>query len=173
MAFGGYIAFSIRRRIIANKQRLVEEKNRLLQEQQVRILQLENDKAQFSLRQKSQELSTMLLSENARKELTNDVLLDVRRSLDALNSKHYEDARSRMITLQNRLAKNADANVDWQRFEDNYDLVNDKFIQRLKQNFPWMNKQERRLAVYIRMGLTSKEIAPLMNLSTRGVDMMR
>ena len=173
MAFGGYIAFSIRRRINANKQRLVEEKNRLLQEQQVRILQLENDKAQFSLRQKSQELSTMLLSENARKELTNDVLLDVRRSLDALNSKHYEDARSRMITLQNRLAKNADANVDWQRFEDNYDLVNDKFIQRLKQNFPWMNKQERRLAVYIRMGLTSKEIAPLMNLSTRGVDMMR
>ena len=172
-AFACYVAFAVRRRINANKQRLVEEKNRLLQEQQVRILQLENDKAQFSLRQKSQELSTMLLSENARKELTNDVLLDVRRSLDALNSKHYEDARSRMITLQNRLAKNADANVDWQRFEDNYDLVNDKFIQRLKQNFPWMNKQERRLAVYIRMGLTSKEIAPLMNLSTRGVDMMR
>lgn len=172
-AFACYVAFSVRRRINANKQRLVEEKNRQLQEQQVRILQLENDKAQFSLRQKSQELSTMLLSENARKELTNDVLLDVRRSLDALNSKHYDDARSRMITLQNRLAKNADANVDWQRFEDNYDLVNDKFIQRLKQNFPWMNKQERRLAVYIRMGLTSKEIAPLMNLSTRGVDMMR
>ena len=68
----------MRRRINANKQRIVEEKNRQLQEQQVRILQLENDKAQFSLRQKSQELSTMLLSENARKELTNDVLLDVR-----------------------------------------------------------------------------------------------
>ena len=58
-------------------------------------------------------------------------------------------------------------------FEDNYDLVNDQFIRRLKQSFPWMNKQERRLAVYIRMGLTSKEIAPLLNISTRGVDMMR
>lgn len=172
-AFVCYIAFSVRRRINAHKQRIVEEKNRQLQEQQVLILQLENDKAQFSLRQKSQELSTMLLSENARKELTNDVLLDVRRSLDALNMKRYDDARSRMIALQNRLAKNADANVDWQRFEDNYDLVNDKFIQRLKQRFPWMNKQERRLAVYIRMGLTSKEIAPLLNISTRGVDMMR
>lgn len=172
-AFACYVAFSVRRRINANKQRLVEEKNRQLQEQQVRILQLENDKAQFSLRQKSQELSTMLLSENARKELTNDVLLDVRRSLDALNERQYDDARSRMISLQNRLAKNADANVDWQRFEENYDLVNDKFIQRLKQNYPWMSKQERRLAVYIRMGLTSKEIAPLLNISTRGVDMMR
>lgn len=172
-ALGCYIAFSVRRRINANKQRLVEEKNRQLQEQQVRILQLENEKAQFSLRQKSQELSTMLLSENARKELTNDILLDVRRSLDALNERQYDDARSRMIALQNRLAKNADANVDWQRFEENYDLVNDKFIQHLKQLYPWMNKQERRLAVYIRMGLTSKEIAPLMNLSTRGVDMMR
>ena len=172
-AFACYVAFAVRRRINANKQRIVDEKNRQLQEQQVRILQLENDKAQFSLRQKSQELSSMLLSENARKELTNDVLLDVRRCLDAINMKQYDDARSRMIALQNRLAKNADANVDWQRFEDNYDLVNDQFIQRLKQTFPWMNKQERRLAVYIRMGLTSKEIAPLLNISTRGVDMMR
>ncbi len=168
-----YITLSIRHRINMNKQRLVAEKNRLLQDQRVRILQLENEKAEFSLRQKSQELSTMLLSENARKEMTNDVLLDVRRCLDALNSKQYDDARSKMIALQNRLAKNADANVDWQRFEDNYDLVNDKFIQRLKQHYPWMSKQERRLAVYIRMGLTSKEIAPLLNISTRGVDMMR
>ena len=36
-----------------------------------------------------------------------------------------------------------------------------------------MNKQERRLCVYIKMGLMTKEIAPLMNLSTRSVEMMR
>ena len=168
-----YVVLSVRHRVRASKQQLMDEKNRQLQEQQMRILQLENDKAQFSLRQKSQELSTMLLSETARKELTNDILLDVRRCVDALNHNKTDDARSRMIMLQNRLTKNADATVDWQRFENNYDIVNDQFIQRLKQHYPSMTKQERRLAVYIHMGLTSKEIAPLMNLTSRGVDMMR
>jgi DNA-binding CsgD family transcriptional regulator len=36
-----------------------------------------------------------------------------------------------------------------------------------------MSKQERRLCVYIHMGLSSKEIAPLMNVSVRGIEMMR
>ena len=36
-----------------------------------------------------------------------------------------------------------------------------------------MNKQERKLCVYIYMGLQTKEIAPLLNLSNRGVEMMR
>ena len=36
-----------------------------------------------------------------------------------------------------------------------------------------MNKQERRLCVYIKMGLQTKEIAPLLNMTTRGVEMIR
>lgn len=173
LGFASYVGLSVRHRVLMSRQRLLDEKNRELQEQQVRILQLENEKTQFSLRQKSQELSTMLLSETARKELTNDVLIDLRRSLDALNKGKTEEARARMTALQAQLNRNADATVDWQRFEDNYDIVNDKFINRLKQRFPTLTKQERRLAVYIHMGLTSKEIAPLMNLTQRGVDMMR
>lgn len=168
-----YTGLSIRRRVLRSRRRLLDEKNRELQAQQVRILQLENEKAQFSLRQKSQELSTMLLSETARKEMTSDILCDIRRSLDALNNGRVEEARARMTALQTHLNRNADATVDWQRFEDNYDIVNDKFINRLKQHFPTMTKQERRLAVYIHMGLTSKEIAPMMNMTQRGVDMMR
>ena len=36
-----------------------------------------------------------------------------------------------------------------------------------------MNSNERRLCVYIKMGLQTKEIAPILNLSIRGVEMLR
>ena len=36
-----------------------------------------------------------------------------------------------------------------------------------------MNKNERKLCAYIHMGLLTKEIAPLLHMTTRGVEMMR
>lgn len=153
--------------------RMEEEKQLQLHQQQLQILQLENERAQFDLRQKSQELSNILLSELTRKELTNDILTDVRRCMDLINQGNVVDAKIRMQTLQNRLSAASKTSVDWKRFEENFDIVNDKFLQRLKDKYPWMNKQERRLCVYIKMGLITKEIAPLMNLSTRSIEMMR
>ncbi len=79
----------------------------------------------------------------------------------------------RLQNLLQRLATNTDGTVDWSRFEDNFDIVNDQFIRRLTAKYPWLNKQEKRLCVYIKMGLQTKEIAPLLNISPRGVEMMR
>ena len=144
-----------------------------MHEQELQILKLENEKAQFDLRQKSQELSNMILSENNRKEWTDAVVRDVHRAVDWLNAGRVDDAKLRMQTLLQRLQNNTGTSVDWKRFEDNFDIVNDQFIRRLKTKYPWMNKQERRLCVYIKMGLQTKEIAPLLNMTTRGVEMIR
>lgn len=137
------------------------------------ILQLEHEKTQFDLRQKSQELSNMLLTELNRKELSNNVLSDVRRAMDLINEGHLSEAKLRLQSLQNRLASDVNVSPDWKRFEENFDIVNNKFLAKIKELYPWMSKQERRLCVYIKMGLMTKEIAPLMNLSTRSVEMMR
>ena len=156
-----------------NKERVEAEKNDQLRAQQVQILQLENDKAQFELRQKSQELSNLILSENNRKELTESVQRELKRIIDYLNDGDEENAKLRIQNLLQRLANNAEGTIDWARFEDNFDIVNDQFIRKLTAKYPWMNKQEKRLCVYIKMGLQTKEIAPLLNISARGVEMMR
>ncbi len=168
-----YIIFRVRRHIRLNKERVEAEAGKQLHEQEMQILKLENDKTQFELRQKSQELSNMILSENNRKEWTDSVVRELHRVADFMNAGRMDDAKLRMQTLVQRLQSNTETSVDWKRFEDNFDMVNDQFIGRLKAKYPWMNKQERRLCVYIKMGLQTKEIAPLLNLSTRGVEMMR
>lgn len=176
LAGGGlvaYIVWRVRRRIRRNKERIEAKAQEQLHEQELQILKLENDKAQFELRQKSQELSNMILSENNRKEWTDAVVRDVHRAVDMLNAGREDDAKQRMQALLERLQNNTGTSVDWKRFEDNFDIVNDQFIRRLKTKYPWMNKQERRLCVYIKMGLQTKEIAPLLNMTTRGVEMIR
>lgn len=168
-----YIVWRVRRRIRLNRERIEAKANQQLHEQELQILKLENEKAQFDLRQKSQELSNMILSENNRKEWTDAVVRDVHRAVDWLNAGRVDDAKLRMQTLLQRLQNNTGTSVDWKRFEDNFDIVNDQFIRRLKTKYPWMNKQERRLCVYIKMGLQTKEIAPLLNMTMRGVEMIR
>lgn len=168
-----YIAWRIYRRVQAGKQRIAQEKNEEIRRQQVRILQLENEKAQYDLQNKSRELSSALLNEANRKEWNQEILSEIRRIMDCMNNDRIIEAKGRMQNLQNRLSRNSETNVDWQRFEENFDIVNNGFIERLKEHYPWMSKQERKLCVYIKMGLMTKEIAPLMNISVRGVEMMR
>lgn len=167
------LVLKIHQRVQRSKRQLAEAKNQEIYQQQMRILQLENEKAQFDLRNKSQELSNLLLSEANRKEWNEDVLNEIRRIIDCLNNDRIAEAKGKMQHLQNRIARNGEKNINWKRFEENFDIVNNQFITRLTNLYPWMNKQERRLCVYIHMGLSSKEIAPLMNVSVRGIEMMR
>lgn len=176
LLFIGLLALIIRKiyqRVQRSKRQLAEAKNQEIYQQQMRILQLENEKAQYDLRNKSQELSNLLLSEANRKEWNEDVLNEIRRIIDCLNNDRIAEAKGKMQHLQNRIARNGEKTINWKRFEENFDIVHNQFITRLTNLYPWMSKQERRLCVYIHMGLSSKEIAPLMNVSVRGVEMMR
>ena len=173
LLIAAYIAWRIYKRVQEGKQRVAQEKNEEIRQQQIRILQLENERAQFDLKNKSRDLSNALLTEANRKEWNQDVLADIRRVMDCLNNDRIVEAKGRVLNLQNRLSRNNESKVDWKRFEENFDLANNQFIEKLQARFPWMTKQERKLCVYIKMGLITKEIAPLMNLSVRGVEMMR
>ena len=168
-----FASWRIYRNVQNSKKRLAEEKNKEINQQQMRILQLENEKAQFDLRNKSQELSNMLLSEANRKEWNEDVHNEIRRIVDCLNNDRIAEAKGKMQHLQHRLARNEQTSINWKRFEENFDIVNNQFIARLSKHYPWMSKQERKLCVYIHIGLSSKEIAPLLNISVRAVEMMR
>lgn len=167
------VVWKIYQRVQRSKRQLTEMKNQEIYQQQLRILQLENEKAQFDLRNKSQELSNMLLSEANRKEWNAEVLNDIRRIVDYLNTNRVAEAKIKIQQLQYRLARNGETSVNWKRFEENFDIVNNQFVTRLSIRYPWISKQERKLCVYIHIGLSSKEIAPLLNISIRAVEMMR
>lgn len=148
-------------------------KRKTLHEQQLRILQLENDKTQTRLQAKSRELTRILHAESTRQEEFAYVTEELDKVLRDLQSHNVKKADDRVQALRQHLSADRDNSIDWQRFEENFDEVHAGFCKCLTERFPWMNKQERKLCVYIHIGMLTKEIAPLLGLSTRGVEMMR
>ena len=52
-------------------------------------------------------------------------------------------------------------------------MVHENYLKRLVEQFPQLNINDQRLCAYLKMGLSSKEIAPLLNMSYRSVEMSR
>lgn len=155
------------------RQRLIHKYQQESFEQEKRILELEKERAAADLRHKSQEMSNLLLSQVNRQELIQDIRADLFKISDTLAAGDNTNAKKRVQSLLEKLAKQSANEIDWSKFEENFDVVNDRFIEKLTAQFPTLNKNERKLCVYIRMGLYNKEIAPLLNMSTRGVEMLR
>lgn len=142
-------------------------------EQDKAILQLQNEKIESELKSKSEELSNILLNNINRNELITKVRHDLMKITEDLNEKDVKSALKRISMMQSRLITDGEQKLNWERFEENFDIVNDKFLKRLQERFPWISDSEKRLCVYIRMGLLNKEMAPLMNITIRGVEMIR
>lgn len=65
-----------------------------------------------------------------------------------------------------------DENV-WKSFEEDLIRANRDFVERLIKKYPQLSSKDLKLCIYLRMNLSSKEIAPLMNISYRGVELHR
>jgi len=75
--------------------------------------------------------------------------------------------------VQNTLKVDERLEDDWEKFSYHFDQVHSNFIKRLKQGYPNLTPKDQKLCAYLRMNLTSKEIAPLLNISVRGVEISR
>ncbi len=61
----------------------------------------------------------------------------------------------------------------WRIFEDNFNEVHEDFLKRLKVQFPDLSPGDLKLAAYLRMNLSSKEISPLLFISVRSIENKR
>lgn len=62
---------------------------------------------------------------------------------------------------------------EWESFEHNLMQSNEEFVHKLSNKFPVLTSKDIKLCIYLKMNLSSKEIAPLMNISFRGVELHR
>lgn len=62
---------------------------------------------------------------------------------------------------------------NWERFQDNFNIVYDNFLGMLVTRFPTLKKNDLKLCAYLKMGLSSKEIASLLNTNLRSVETAR
>jgi hypothetical protein len=143
-------------------------------EKRKEIIELKNQRLQYDLRHKSQELasSTMNLIRK------NEVLLEINQNLTKVANEINEKSDPKMILrkiskMQDDIKQNIQHDNNWKRFAENFDLVYENYLKRLSEHYPNLTISDKKLCAYLKMDLSSKDIAPLLNMSFRSVEMSR
>jgi AraC family chitin signaling transcriptional activator len=127
------------------------------QEYEKHILELE-------LQSKSSEVTGKSLSIAKQSEMIESIqgILDSETDLNKLKSE-----------INKTIKINAINKHEWETFETNLNQIHNEFIITLSKKFPNLTPKDIKLCIYLKMNLTSKEIAPMMNISFRGVELHR
>ena len=81
-----------------------------------------------------------------------------------------EDDLKRLIKIIDKNLNNTD---DWKLFEEAFNNADKDFLKKMKAKHAVLTPNDLRLCAYLRLNLSSKEIAPLLNISPRSVEVKR
>ncbi len=166
----------LHKRKINKEQRLLH--NKLVKEQEVLLKEkaIENDKKIVELRNQSLKNEVKLKS----KQLANTAMALVKKNESMLEIKNELEKNKSGFTnslAYKRLLRTIDNSIghedEWEIFEYNFNQVHEEFFNQLKSKHPKLTHKDLKICAYIKMNLLTKEIAPLMNVSIRGLETHR
>jgi DNA-binding CsgD family transcriptional regulator len=150
---------------IAAKIRQKESRER--EEQERELIRLRNEKLQAELSFKSSELASSTMAIIKKNEFLiemKEILQNQKEQLGTRYPDKYFDL------LVRKIDDSMSSQDDWKVFEANFERAHEQFMKTLKDNYPDLTPSDLRLCAFLRMNLASKEIAPLLGISVRGVE---
>ncbi|HEY9115496.1 MAG TPA: triple tyrosine motif-containing protein [Bacteroidales bacterium] len=171
----------IKYRIGVLKNREKEKQERLYKERERRLLneallaekeviKLRNDKLRAEMLQKDKELANATMQTLHK----NEMLMTLRDELKKLSaSSNDEGHKHQSHHLVRKINKEIENENQWKVFETQFVKVHEEFLNSIKSEYPSLSPRELKLCAYLRMNISSKEIATLMNISIRGVEISR
>jgi AraC family transcriptional regulator, chitin signaling transcriptional activator len=76
-------------------------------------------------------------------------------------------------TVVKTIDRNINNEDDWKFFEEAFNNADKDFLKKIKQDHPELTHNDLKLCAYLRLNLSSKEIAPLLNISVKSVEVKR
>jgi ligand-binding sensor domain-containing protein len=188
MAFVGYlllvvlIYYGIRRyyrfKLTKHQQRLREklqhEKEEFLNQeaiaQEKRLAKMQNEQLQNDLDRKSRELANSAMNIVYKNELLERIHDEITELKDS-NGKKLSPEQLRKI--QKVIDEGMNDDRDWVLFENSFNETHENFFKKLKARHPDLVPNDLKLCAYLRMNMNSKEMASLLNITLRGIEIRR
>jgi ligand-binding sensor domain-containing protein len=143
-------------------------------EKKKEIKELKNQQLQYELRHKSQELASSTMNLIRKNEILLEIMDNITKVSEDIKSSHDSNTLlSRLNKMERSIKQNIENDNNWKRFEENFDMVYENYLKRLGDLYPELNTSDKKLCAYLKMDLSSKDIAPLLNMSVRSVEMSR
>ena len=146
-----------------------EEKAR----QEKQIMQLEKEKLEYDLQHKSQEMANLMINFVRKNEMLTEIKSEILKVSSTLKGEGAREGKQQLILINSKIDDNIQSDEVLKRIEDQFDLIHNNFMKRLHARHPELSNNERMMCAYLKMNLSTKEIAPLLNISVRGVETIR
>ncbi len=131
------------------------------------MMVLRNEKLETEINYKNSELASSAMHLLKKGELISKVKSELTQLMRKLDNQ--EGVAELKKTIRN-LCEDENMDEEWENFTHHFDKVHSDFVVQLKEKHPNITSSEIKLCAYLRMNLSAKEIAQLMNISVRGVE---
>jgi DNA-binding CsgD family transcriptional regulator/ligand-binding sensor domain-containing protein len=151
------------------REKLIEENNLLLEikelENEQQLMKIRNEQLSQDVDSKSRELAVSTMSLINKNELLSVIKEDLKKTSD--------DSNRSIKSVISTITKNINEDDTWNVFKEAFDNADKDFLKKVKQAHLSLTPNDLRLCAYLRLNLSSKEIAPLLNISVRSVEIKR
>lgn len=165
------------KRFLLQQQKHQEEQKHLaylhqleLEKSEKEVIKLRNEKLETEIEFKNSELASTAMHLVQKEEF----ITKIRDELQQLDKNGKgRDETTDLKKILRILSDEEKLNEEWEQFALHFDKVHGDFLFKVKEKYPALKAHELKLCAYLRMNLSSKEIAQLMSISVRGVEISR
>ncbi len=151
-----------------NENKAILEKEKEEVQEEIEQIKQENLLKEIKLKNHELASSTLLLVQK------NQTINTLRNKFDELNEIIKNPTVKRELRkIVSIFRDDLNLEEDWDKFGLYFDQVHRDFNRKLKSRYPNLTTKDHKLCAYLKMNLTTKEIAPLLNISVRGVEISR
>lgn len=134
------------------------------------LVALRNEKLEADINYKNSELASTAMHLVKKGELVSKMKTELAYVMKGISNPQAETELKKIIRS---ISEDDNMDQEWENFAIHFDKVHSDFIIALKEKHAGLTNNEIKLCAYLRMNLSTKEIAQLMNISVRGVEVSR
>jgi ligand-binding sensor domain-containing protein len=155
-----------RRKFIEREKEL--QRDALIAEKEV--IKLRNEKLIHEMKTKNKELADQTMLQIQK----NKFLINLKAELHRIAAENNDlNSNSNIKKLIRKIDHDINNENNWKILETHFSNVHEEFLTRLKTEYPHISPAELRLCACLRMNISTKDIAGLLNLSVRGIEASR
>ncbi|MDG1572243.1 triple tyrosine motif-containing protein [Robiginitalea sp. M366] len=128
-----------------------------------KMMEMRNAHLQREIESKNRELAVSTMSLIKKNEFLNALKEQLRKA----------ETPGQVKSVIRTIDRNINNQEDWEFFETAFNNADQDFLHTVKKRHPDLTPNDLKLCAYLRLNLSSKEIAPLLNISVRSVEVKR
>ncbi|GAB5472318.1 MAG: hypothetical protein Mars2KO_04170 [Maribacter sp.] len=149
------------------RQKLIDKNQQELRFAQVQsereIIKIKNEQLEAENKSKGKELAVSTMSIVKKNEL----LTTIKEELQGISDAELVKPVIKIID------KSLKENDDWELFQEAFNNADSGFLKKIKSDHPKLTPNDLKLCAYLRLNLSSKEIAQLLHISPKSVEIKR